>query len=261
MDDIQNDKNGICVILKLFERGQAHTPLLQKIFLYLDPRSLKNCKLTCSQWNDFIDREIWKSISAKKVLCSKLLSNWKDDFVTVRKISLEHKACNSEGTEVACDENVMVFSGATVASVYSSSTEKKLYTVTLPEFYLVRIGDDFIAFISEKVLIFHKYTGQLEYEEQLQEVYSSSPQSWRIIGNSLVVVISCGDIIICSKDPETLKWIKQVQKSGIKLVSQWGLCICGDGDYLVIAVEENIHLWDWRKGLHTGHTVQCARAH
>ena len=135
MDDIQNDKNGICVILKLFERGQAHTPLLQKIFLYLDPRSLKNCKLTCSQWNDFIDREIWKSISAKKVLCSKLLSNWKnDEFPTVRKVSLEHRVCSDEGTEVACDVNVMVFCGATEASVYSSSTEKKLYTVTCQNF-------------------------------------------------------------------------------------------------------------------------------
>ena len=33
---------------------------------------------------------------------------------------------------------------------------------------------------------------------------------------------------------------KQEQKSGIKLVSQWGFC--GGGDYLVIEDEENIHL-------------------
>ena len=103
MDDtqIQNDKDSIFVILKLFEREQAYTPLLQKIFLYLDPKSLKNCKLTCSKWKEFIDREIWKSISAKKVLYRRLMSN-------VNKINLEHRVLYIEGTGFACDENVMV---------------------------------------------------------------------------------------------------------------------------------------------------------
>ena len=95
------------VILKLFERGQAYTPILQKIFLYLDPKSLKNCKLTCSQWKDFIDREIWGSSSAKRVLESRLLTNWKDeDFVEVSKINLEIKA-----TGFDCDEDVIVICG------------------------------------------------------------------------------------------------------------------------------------------------------
>ena len=105
MDDtqIQNDKDSIFVILKLFEREQAYTPLLQKIFLYLDPKSLKTCKLTGSQWKEFIDREIWKSISAKKVLYRRLMSNWKDEnFVTVNKINLEHRVLYIEGTGFAC---------------------------------------------------------------------------------------------------------------------------------------------------------------
>ena len=81
--------SGNYVLLKLLQREQAYTPILQKIFLYLDPKSLKNCKLTCSQWKAFIDTEIWGSISARKVLHSKLLSNWKDeDFVKVSKINL-----------------------------------------------------------------------------------------------------------------------------------------------------------------------------
>ena len=185
MDDtqIQNDKDSIFVILKLFERGQAYTPLLQKIFLYLDPKSLKNCKLTCSKWKEFIDREIWKSISAKKVLYRRLMSNWKDEnFVTVNKINLEHRLLYIKGTGFACDENVMVFGGATEASVYRSLTLEKLYSVTLPAIYFTHIGDDFIAFISEQVIIIQKYTGQIEYHEQI-EAYSCSQKPLRMIGN------------------------------------------------------------------------------
>ena len=141
------------------EDKHIHTPLLQKIFLYLDPKSLKNCKLTCSQWKEFIDREIWKSISAKKVLYRRLMSNWKDEnFVTVNKINLEHRLLYIKGTGFACDENVMVFGGATEASVYRSLTLEKLYSVTLPAIYFTHIGDDFIAFISEQVMIIFKNT-------------------------------------------------------------------------------------------------------
>ena len=45
------------VLIKLFESGQAYVSILQKIFLYLDAKSLKHCKLTCSQWKEFISLE------------------------------------------------------------------------------------------------------------------------------------------------------------------------------------------------------------
>ena len=41
--------------------------------------SLKNCKLTCSQWREFIDRRIWGSKSALKQLNIKRNSLWKSE--------------------------------------------------------------------------------------------------------------------------------------------------------------------------------------
>ena len=42
--------------------------------------------------------------------------------------------------------------------------------------------DDFIAFISEQVMIIQKYTGQIEYHEQI-EAYFCSQKPLRMIGN------------------------------------------------------------------------------
>ena len=69
------DANLILIIENLFDLGLEE--VLQKVFLYLDPKSLKNCKITCSQWREFIDRRLWNSKSAKHQLHHKLDSGWK----------------------------------------------------------------------------------------------------------------------------------------------------------------------------------------
>ena len=247
------------VLIKLFESGQAYVSILQKIFLYLDAKSLKHCKLTCSQWKVFIDQEIWGVASARKVLQDKLMSNWKDEhFVEVSRINPGHRTSRFD-----CDEDVMVFCGDDgLASVYSSSTHEKLYTFTFPRVGYVSVGDDFLAFdlfnyepsssIRNPLVIIKKFTGQIEYLGQ--HVFALS-HWWRMIGNGVVTADNSGTIHILSKDPETMKWTKQEQKSKIKLYS-WG--VCGDGDYLVIPdMKEVLHLWDWKNGTHTDKRVKC----
>merc|ERR1719188_127518 len=76
-----------------------------------------------------------------------------------------------------------------------------------------------------------------------------------MIGNIVVTADDSGNIHILSKDPDSMKWTKQEQKSKIKLYSYWGLC--GDGDYLVILdTEEVLHLWNWKNGTHTDKRVK-----
>ena len=62
---------------KLFSMGLEK--IIQNIFLHLDPKSLKNSKLTCNQWKEFIDQRIWRNQTTKKILYARLLSNWKDE--------------------------------------------------------------------------------------------------------------------------------------------------------------------------------------
>jgi len=51
--------------------------IIQKIFLYLDPMSLKNCNLVCEEWNQYIHERLWNSQPARKILYNKLIHQWK----------------------------------------------------------------------------------------------------------------------------------------------------------------------------------------
>ena len=76
--EAENDNKDVIVIIEnLFDLGLEE--VLQKIFLFLDPKSLKNCKSSCSQWREFIERRIWKSKSARQQLHHKLNSGWKHE--------------------------------------------------------------------------------------------------------------------------------------------------------------------------------------
>ena len=52
------------IINQLFELDLDE--IIQKIFLNLDPQSLKNCKCVSSEWFEFIQKRLWNSKPAKK---------------------------------------------------------------------------------------------------------------------------------------------------------------------------------------------------
>jgi len=58
--------------------------LIQKIFLSLDPLSLKSCKCVSSEWFHFIQNRLWNSKPARKQLHNRLINQWKfsEPFVT-----------------------------------------------------------------------------------------------------------------------------------------------------------------------------------
>ena len=60
------------ILQKLFDIELEE--VIQKIFLYLDPISLKNSRSTCKKWNEFIDRRIWKSKSGMLEMECKLIA-------------------------------------------------------------------------------------------------------------------------------------------------------------------------------------------
>ena len=58
--------------------------LIQKIFLSLDPLSLKSSKCVSSEWFHFIQNRLWSSKPARKQLHNRLINQWKfsEPFVT-----------------------------------------------------------------------------------------------------------------------------------------------------------------------------------
>ena len=93
----ENDSQDVNVILEnLFDIGLEE--VIQKIFLYLDPKSLKNCKSSCSKWREFIERRIWKSKSARQQLRCKLNSGWKNE-APVRWVQLAYFLLKTVGAK------------------------------------------------------------------------------------------------------------------------------------------------------------------
>merc|ERR1712198_492091 len=74
---VESSSSSTCFIKKLFDKNLDE--IIQKIFLFLDPKSLKNSRSTCIQWKEFIDRRIWKSKTGMEELNRKLIFQWKSE--------------------------------------------------------------------------------------------------------------------------------------------------------------------------------------
>ena len=49
--------------------------VLQKVFLYLDPYSLKSSRQVCREWNNFIRNRLWRSPYGRRKIIERLRNN------------------------------------------------------------------------------------------------------------------------------------------------------------------------------------------
>ena len=262
MDVTRNEEDHLTIIQKLFAKGLEE--VIQMIFLHLDPKSLKNSKLTCSQWKEFIDRRIWKSPSAKSVLQEKLLLNWKTKHFD--EVPIQGKA-DSYIDRMYCDNEVIVLRIGKRKEkfvVICASTLKKLYSfeperdpLGFPAF-LFSFGDNSIAITSfMKVRIINKFTGELEFQHT---EYSRLNLAQKMVGDVLFVSenkrLEIGEILMFSKDPTDKSWsVKKRMKTELRSIS-------GDETKLVIGTEDCIRFWDVKKEMEAGRCVvngSCTR--
>ena len=102
---------GTCHIIEnlfIFELEE----ILLKIFLFLDPKSLKNSKGTCTKWREFIDRRIWKSKSG--LLDRKLFYQWK----TEKPEKCQYKIIPDYVHFLLCDQTVSVICSKSVSASF-----------------------------------------------------------------------------------------------------------------------------------------------
>jgi len=87
---------------------------LQRIFLSLDPVSLKASRQVCKDWENFIKRRIWGSQRGSlpyRTLRSKLDHHWRHASPDVRTVSLEIGGDNTFGANVhcvSCDDSLVI---------------------------------------------------------------------------------------------------------------------------------------------------------
>jgi len=160
--------NQSVIITELFARELEE--ILLKIFLYLDPRSLKNSRLTCSQWNEFLLRRIWNSSRSRSHLRQRLFRNWKSEEPSrpvYRKVERVHYiVCSEELIILSLEDrgDVLAFSAHSADLLYSvTSCKKNIFDVGIQ----LDIGPNHVLAVSGAglVTIFDKHDGSIEYRE------------------------------------------------------------------------------------------------
>ena len=79
--------------------------VLTRIFLHLDGQSLKNARLACRLWNNFIMTNIWGVESSRDVLKQRLDGNWFE--LQPREKTIR---CSKCVFDIAVDEKEFCFS-------------------------------------------------------------------------------------------------------------------------------------------------------
>ena len=252
MDIALKEEDEDFVMPRLFSRGLEE--ILQSIFLYLDPKSLKNSKLTCSEWMEFIDRRVWGSIKAKKVLYRRLISNWRRED-PVRTVNI--KLNQSERKDGIICKNKVIFLwhnyGRHITTICASTHEVLFSRELRTSFSYVDIGENFLVLAdSNRIRIIDKFTGKVECSKAHSMPGDDCCIGVKVIGGQVIVARSSGDIQFYSQGSVLSKLsVKEIKTKHKRIV-----CIAGDDKTLVIGLENRIMFWDLEKDMENENFVE-----
>jgi len=217
--------------------------IIQKIFLFLDPTSLKNARRTCIEWKEFIDRRIWKSKSGMVELNRKLISQWKSD----KPEKCRYLMLPDYVHFLVCDNQrvVAALENGTVVG-YDSETLDVLYTFDQLQDHgfgvqLDMNEDHLLIMFGTVLVILDKTTGSKLY--QGVPLDSTEVFGIKMIKNTAVVGDNHGNIcFVKNEDPEVVEsWtVNKYNDSNLKGVTH----IEGNNDFLTIGTRSGIYLWD-----------------
>ena len=230
-------------ITNLFNCGLEE--ILQKIFLFLDPKSLKNSKSTCVQWRDFIDNRIWysRSDSVKRQLHNKLKSNWKSE----EPVKMINKMLPSRIDHLLLDIQVIMCGlSSGVITAFHADTGEQIYSISsIQYFHCVKMdicGDHLITAGAGIVQIFEKMTGKELYQSRTLE-YVHGPYGVKMLKNVGVVSEIDGAIYFFRRGAKEMEWTEEKKVSGLHGITH----IEGDDSRLLIGTYNGLYLWDHQK--------------
>ena len=231
------------IINKLFELN--FDEILQKIFLNLDPLSLKNSKCVCSEWRQFITERLWNSKPARKQLQKRLINQWKfhDPFVT------EYDFGMMGVSSLACDDDLIVcgyLKGQ--AKVFDLATGELRFEVqcnTQPtdsydDGVQLDLGKNVIGAITEMgtVSIWNREDGTLLYQE-LHHGEQTSVMSIKVTDDYVLTGAVDGSVIILENVEGQWKVTHKMCENKEVVIH-----IDVDGKWAVTGTGNSIKLWD-----------------
>ena len=244
-----NTENSI--LQNLFDLGLEE--IIQKIFIYLDSKSLKNAKQACALWKEFIDRRIWKSKSARGHLYNELIYKWKNE----KSMLLWEKDLSEYGmyiSFVVCDMQVIVCSlRSGNLLTFDVNTCKLLYSLDLAcDIQSGGIQMDvsttqiiIVCVDSGLVKILDKVSGKELFSGYQSNSVPTETLGIKMLENIGIAGDQNGMISFYRKSNEEINnfWEVESVNSGIGKITH----IEGDEQRLVIGSRNGVYLWDMNK--------------
>lgn len=223
------------------------------IFLNLDPVSLKNCRLTCSQWNEFIERRVWSSNTSRSYLRHRLSGRWKFEEPSSRRIHMERLVRHvSTVSYMVCDESLVILAmdtGYVVA--FDAHLGELKYEVTdcnrsqWDMATQVDIGPSKAVAVSGSglVTIFDKNDGRIEYRGNSDDGHE---RGWHVFGIKMLekrAIIGGQDGIVRILERQ---WINDGQwRLAHSLSGRPGIThIDGNEDWACIGTRDVVQVWN-----------------
>jgi len=241
---MENSSSDTCFILQELFALELEE-IIQKIFLFLDPISIKNSRSTCIEWKEFIDRRIWKSKSGKSEMNRKLISQWKNE----KPEKCQYLMLPDYVHFLVCDKErvVAALENGTVVG-YDAETLDVLYTFDQlqDQNFGVQLDmneEHLLIMFGTVLVILDKSTGSKLY--QGVPLDSTEVFGIKMIKNAAVVGDNNGSICFIKKDLENDEiWtVNKYNESNLRGITH----IEGNDDFLAIGTRSGIYLWDIKK--------------
>ena len=238
------------IMNKLFQSDLDE--IIQKIFLNMDPMSLKSCTLACKEWNQFIQQRLWKSKSARKILFNRLIHQWK--YCEPLRTDYTYKA--DDVNYLVADDEIIVcgYSRRGVARVFDIHTGDLIYELQCKEslrgnelFVGVQLdlGTNLIASVTHSgvVSIWNKVDGKKLYQAKHHGEHIPV-FGLKVCSNTTCVISGGGDGSLVIVEP-----ILGVWRISCEIFDNRDAIthIDADGKWAVAGSRRSIKLWDLEK--------------
>ena len=230
------------IINRLFELD--FDEILQKVFLSLDPLSLKNCKCVSKGWFNFIQRRLWESKPARTQLYKRLINQWKfsDPFSTVHDEGVM-------GVNYLASDDEMVVCGYTTgyARAYNLHTGELLHQLQCNkednsdyDGVQLELGKTVIVTVTETgwVTVFCRTEGKKLYQEKHHGEHKSV-YGLKVTGSCVLTGGGDGSLVMMEMVEGVWRVTDEMfeNKEGITHIDV-------DGKWAVTGTRQSIKLWD-----------------
>eukprot|EP00092_Neocalanus_flemingeri_P029888 GFUD01032453.1.p1 GENE.GFUD01032453.1~~GFUD01032453.1.p1 ORF type:complete len:416 (+),score=93.23 GFUD01032453.1:52-1299(+) len=233
----------VCEIInRLFEYDLDE--IIQKIFLSLDPLSLKNCKCVCSEWFEFIQKRLWNSKPAKKLLNKRLLNQWKfsEPFIT------DYDEGTTGVNFVVCDNEIIVCGftrgQARVYDMHTGELKFQLQCNSQPmriyDGVQLDLGKNVIGSVTDTgtVTVWDRRDGTMLYQDKHHGAHESV---FGIKVTDEYVLTGAEDGSVCILERIEGNWIiKQKLCENREMITH----IDADGKWAATGTRQGVKLWD-----------------